>query len=58
MTPFTIWQFKSSDEQQTVVVVRRSEPFEDRFVHHFQRILWRGMASSPQAALDAYAVSI
>ena len=39
---WTVWEFRSVDERQIVRSIRRSETGEDRYQHHYQRIIYRG----------------
>ena len=48
---WTVWEFRSVDERQITRSIRRSEMGEDRYQHHYQRIIYRG--ESYQAAKAA-----
>jgi hypothetical protein len=50
MTMFTVWRFSSPTSGETNLVVRRSEPDEQRYQHAYQLILWRGLARSKEHA--------
>jgi hypothetical protein len=49
---YTVWQFTSTISGETVIKVRVSEPDDQRYDFPHQRILWRGIAATPRAALE------
>lgn len=54
---YTVWRFRGVTTPDERVVVRRSEPGEERHVHEYQTILWKGVAQSKKEAFRQYEVS-
>jgi hypothetical protein len=48
---FTVWRFESPTSGEVRIVPRVAEFDELRYVHHYQQVLWRGLASSKLEAL-------
>lgn len=54
---YTVWRFTSISTGETLVKVQVSEPDDLRYDFPHQKILWRGMAATPKAALENASVS-
>ena len=54
---FTVWRFESPTSGEVVVVVRTTKVDDMQYQHLYQRILWRGWATSKAEALSKAAIN-